>query len=393
MLSLSSHNILTRYAFFVSPLHFQQPAPDDSHETKEDKSKSNPSKQRDSPHRLSPTLAELNTNPPRAKRPAFSASYSPPPHTLSSNLPYSSAVSDTSSSGQPLPRIAFADKDGLDELSSSFRSLYKSIFGQPLVGGEYLNADVLPDLPVSSSHELGSSDSSSIPLGASASMLLNLPKCNHPQFLSLMDSFRDIADSKSWDKLDPAHVQGLLESFKAGQNDKFGLDPSTYADVHASFNQFLSQLNNRFLTGSSSGMPHLSEYDQPIEGEIHQHTSQLMDHHNKYGSHQHYQIDAGVVSPIPLIGMNHTSPTNSYHPVNRTPSPHHMHLINQGHLQPLGGAGHSHLNSHYGQYSSHTGHTPTLNSLAQSTHSNNAGIKSAVTDLFDDDDFDWSKLM
>lgn len=381
----------------VFPIPLQQPAPDDSHETKEDKNKTNPSKQRDSPHRQSPTLAELNTDPPRAKRPAFSASYSPPPHTLSSNLPYSTAVSDTSSSSQPPPRIAFAEKDDLNELSSSFRSLYKSIFGQPLSGGEYINADILPDLPVSSSHELEcSDDSSSIPLGASASMLLNPPKCNHPQFLSLMDSFRDIADSKSWDKLDPAHVQGLLESFKAGQNDKFGLDPATYADVHASFNQFLSQLNNRFLTGSSSGMPRLSEYDQLNEGGIHQHTSHLLGHHNnKYGSHQQYQIDTGMVSPIPMIGMNHTSPpTNRYHPGDRTPSPHHMHLINPGHLQPLGGVGHSHLNSQYGQYTSHTGHTPTLNSLAQGTHSNNAGIKSTVSDLFDDDDdFDWSKLM
>ena len=77
-----------------------------------------------------------------------------------------------------------------------------------------------------------------------------------------MDSFRDIAETNSWDKLDPSQIQCLMDSFKEGEHHKYGLDPDTYADLHASFNKFLSQLNNRFLTSSSSSTPRLSEYNQ-----------------------------------------------------------------------------------------------------------------------------------
>lgn len=349
---------------------------------------SNSSTQRYSPHRQSPTLAELNIDYPVAKRPAFSAAYSPPPHSLSSTTPFFTAISDSPSPSMPLPRGIFNDKEGLDELSSSFRSLYKSIFGQ-LGGNEYLNEyTTLSDLHTNPGHELASSDSSmsSVPLGASASLLQNQSKCTHPQFLSLMDNFREMADSRSWDKLDPAHVQGLLESFKEGQSDKFGLDVVTYADVHASFNQFLSQLNNRFLAGSLANMPPLVDYNH--DDGAHQQHPGLLEQQAKY---QQYRLDSGEVSAIPLVGMSQVSPTDGYPVSDHTPSQ-HINLMNQSHLQPVGGTNHTHLNSRYGQYTVPTGNTATLNSLAQDTESTH--IKPTVTELFDDDDdFDWSKLM
>ncbi len=293
---------------------------------------------------MSPTLAELNTDPPRAKRPAYSASYSPPPHTHSAH-PYSTAVSDSSATSLPPPTIAFGDREGLDELSSSFKSLYKSMFGQSVSDGTYINADILPHIPT---QELGcSSDSSSIniPFGASATGtdLLSDNKGNHVEFLNLMDSFRDIANAKTWDELDPAHIQGLLESFKAGQRDKFGLDSKTYANVHASFNQFVSQLSNRFVTvGNPSGLNNYSQHP-PIG------------HHN---GHHNYQVD--TLSPMQLGGGNHSSPLAFNH-------------------SPGAGA--------YRLYN-----TPTVSSLAVPQQPNS--LKTDLN-LFDDveDDFDWSKLM
>ncbi len=214
------------------------------------------------------------------------------------------------------------------------------MFGQSLSSGTYLNTDVLPHLPT---QEFGcSSDSNSIPFGASATDLLGGDKGNHAEFFNLLDSFRDIADAKRWDELDPAHIQGLLESFKAGQHDKFGLDSKTYADVHASFNLFVSQLSNRFVTAGNSSSLNNYSHHHPIG------------QHN--GTHQNYQVD--TLSPIQLGGGS--SPLEFNH-------------------SPSAGI--------YRQYN-----TPVVSSLTVAQQPNNP-----KTDLhlFDDveDDFDWSKLM
>lgn len=336
----------------------------------------------------SPTLTELNatSDGPRTKRATYVSPYSPSPPP--SALQYSSSVSDSSSLGLH-PRTAFTERDSFDDLSSSFRSLYKSIFGHSAQYGEYVNdvgghGRTMPELNNSSSN-LGLSNSS-LPLGSSASALFG--SIRNPQFTSLMDSFRDIAETNSWDKLDPAQIQGLMDSFKAGERDKFGLDPEMYAELHASFNQFLSQLNNKFLTDSSNNTPRLTEYNH------HHHNVPVVSHGGhvmggvggilpKY--HPHHQLD--IISP--LINVQTSAPTN-YHP-NGTPSP-NRHTSPQGQLanMPVGSTP-SHVNQQYGGYVN-TGHAPPINSVPPP--SGGVPIRSAATDLFDDDDdFDWSKLM
>lgn len=210
------------------------------------------------------------------------------------------------------------------------------MFGVSVSDGTYINTDALPHIPT---QELGcSSDSSGISFGASATDLLN--KGNHVEFINLMDNFRDIADAKTWDELDPAHVQGLLESFKAGQHDKFGLDSKTYANVHASFNQFVSQLSNRFVTsGNTSSLNNYSHHPP-------------MGHHN--GTHHNYQVD--TLSPIQLGGGNQSSLLD----FNQSPS--------TGAYRPY--------------------NTPTINPLAVVQQPNNSNLLDDV-----EDDFDWSKLM
>ncbi len=239
-------------------------------------------------------------------------------------------------------------------------------------GGQVIVTDIS-----NSPSDMGLSNSS-LPLGASATALFD--SIRNPQFTSLMDSFRDIADTNSWEKLDPSQIQGLVDSFKVGEQDKFGLEPEIYAELHASFNQFLSQLNNRFLTGSSNTTPRLSEYSR------HHHNSSVVASNDVMGGvngrgllsrfrPHHHQLD--VVSP--LISMHHLS-SSGYDP-NRTPSP----VAQQGQL-PSG----SNSNTHhqYGGYVSANRVPPVTGSEG------GVAIRSAATDLFDDDDdFDWSKLM
>ena len=290
------------------------------------------------------------------------------------------------------------DRDGTEDLSASFRSLYKSIFGHSVGANEYINSETAVNtsgvpIPVTPS-ELNISNAS-LPLGASATALFNSSR--NPHFTSLMDSFRDIAETNSWDKLNPSQIQGLMESFKAGEHDKFGLDADTYADLHSSFNQFLTQLNNRFLTGSSNNTPRLSEYNQQ-QGNPSRHSLSHAAHvrsggvHHKYSSHHHrhaphHQID--TMSPM-LGGMHQPSPPSTNYMVNRTPSPH---ISPQTQMTNVP-TNHTQMNpQHFGGYVNPSSQMtpPALSSLGRPS---DPQIRSAATDLFDDeDDFDWSKLM
>lgn len=336
----------------------------------------------------SPTLNQLNStgmDKPRIKRPAFCSTYSPsppPPPSNSSVIPhYSNAVSDSSSSSASLPRLAFAEREGFDDLSASFQSLYKSIFGQSVGAESCLDPLSTTNTTAIETHSVAvassglSSSNNSLALGASATTLFNPSHRNYsPQFATLMDSFRDIADSNSWDKLDHAQIQGLMESFKAGRNDKFGLDPDVYASVASSFNNFLSQLNNKFLTGSAASVPHLNDCNH---------------------SRNHHSNHSGMSPGSHMIhGRPHPSASASEYPQvdpmhhhyggvvqNRTPSPH---------ISPAGG--------HVGGTQISPGQHPHLNTQVPpffiESPDQNPPIRSVATDLLDDDDdFDWSKLM
>lgn len=317
-----------------------------------------------------------------------SSSYHLSPPTMA---PMHSFSAHNQSPGSAPYKIAF-EQEGEDNLSTSFKSLYKSIFGHSVSSGEYLNP---PPLPQSTSAELSSSDTS-LPLGASALSLLNSPVGNYsPHFYSLMDSFRDIAESNSWDKLEPAQVQGLMESFKAAERDRFGLDLETYSRVSSSFSQFLQQLNSKFITGEGGSNPTLTEYHPSLscrESRGMMHPSLVNRLPPKYGQHP------DTTPPFPVSGTS--PPGSNYCPPNRTPSPH---VSPQGHLgtSPIHSqlsAAHFHTPAtHFTTFSTpFPGQDPGLGSIAPHGRTANMPIKSAVTDLFeneDDDDFDWSKLM
>lgn len=336
----------------------------------------------------SPTLAELNavSDGPRTKRATYLSPYSPspPPPPISTSYHYSSSISDSSLNLHP--RMAFVEN--VDDLSSSFRALYKSIFGQSIQTGDYFNDTehrVVSDGSSSSSVDLGLSNSS-LSLGASATALFNSLSLRNPQFTSLMDSFRDIAESNSWDKLDPSQIQGLMDSFKIGDHDKFGLEPELYAELHTSFNHFLSQLNNKFLTGSAGCSSHPSEYSQYQNHTTSHNMGEISGRGLLPKYHAHHQLD--MVSP--LVSSQQASPPSGFcPPQNSTPSPHTS--PTQGgqvaNPPPL-------ISQPFGSFvtTSHT--SPPLSSVAPPTGQDGMAIRSAATELFDDDDdFDWSKLM
>lgn len=200
--------------------------------------------------------------------------------------------------------------------------------------------------------------------GASATYFNPSHRNYNPRLASLFDSFRDIADTNSWDKLDPSQIQGLMESFKSGERDRFGLDLDSYTGVANSFNQFLGQLHNRFITSGSDTTPNLSDYLQSHEPAAYQ------THHLKS---QH--------------------PSKCYTPPSSTsafPTPHRGGVHQSISTQAVGGAM-THFTPSYAYTSS--SHEPGTMG-PPSTWPEHLKINSAATDLIDDDDdFDWSKLM
>lgn len=310
----------------------------------------------------SPTLAELNTveEGSKAKRPA-------PNHRHNASSPYSLSESESSSSGYN-SRVPFAEKDGFEDLSASFRSLYKSLLGS---GGLEDKVEKRGEDKASvNPPNVGCGNASTLFDGTMSNPSVSSTYFNpmhrnyNPKLASLFDSFRDIADTNSWDKLDPSQIQGLMESFKSGERDKFGLDPESYMGVTNSFNQFLGQLHNRFITSGSDATPNLSDYLQPQEPNPYPPNMRPPNQSKCYA-----QPSTNTAFTSALRGSPHQA-TSSH---------------------TMGGAM-GHFNSPYAYTS--PSHEP--GSMGPpSTWPEHLKINSAATDLIDDDDddFDWSKLM
>ena len=312
----------------------------------------------------SPTLAELNKveEGSKAKRPA--------PNHRHNSSPYSFSESTSSDNSGYHARTPFAaDKDGFEDLSASFRSLYKSLLGP---GGSEDGIEKGTSV-ASSPHPppvMGGSATAMFDNGGgtsnpsvSATYFNPTHRNYNPRLASLFDSFRDIADTNSWDKLDPSQIQGLMESFKSGERDRFGLDPDSYSGVANSFNQFLGQLHNRFITSGSDATPNLSEYLQSQEPTIYSHLR------SQNPSKCYTPPSSSSAFPAPHRGGPHQSIST-----------------------PATGGAMTHFNPSYA-YTSPSHEPGTMG--PPTTWPEHLKINSAATDLIDDDDddFDWSKLM
>ena len=287
---------------------------------------------------------------------------------------------------------------GTDHLSASFKSLYKSIFGHSVSSGEYLNP---PPLPPSTITELTCSESG-FPLGASAfSLLSNVDPTGtnySPHFYTLMDSFRDIAETNGWDKLEPSQVEGLMASFRAVDRDQFGLDPESYSRVSLSFEQFFQQLNSKLVTGNRENHPtDIEEYQSSLPGSCGNAAQPLVDTLSPTFEETPDNIMFPISGTSPPTAPNYppqclyiSPPSPPPSPPNDTihASPHHV----MSDMQQL-----STQTSHI-QHKTDTTHfkLPPPYLSAQGLPADVASRTSVASDLYDnedEDDFDWSKLM
>ena len=325
-----------------------------------------------SSHSGSLTLAELNSTLQTTKSSVTKATLA----STQMNLPphmSSCSIGDTGTLDNSSPLSAFAEKEaGFDDLSASFRSLYKSLFdsvGYHNDSGIHHHAYPPPPGTISTPEPppLVTVANADLNLGLSSSFgshLFNQSnkfKNPEPRFTTLMDSLRDLAESNQWEQLTPLQIQSLRDSVGDGDHKQFGMDQDTFAEWSHSFNQFLSQLDNRLPSHSpSSSNPNISMSSGRL--------------HNTFPAHHQLPVHSTHIPPPPpysqtLIHHLTASPTTIH-------SPH-------GTLDP------PYLSSLHDQ-------TPNLNSGTCNTL-NLPPFRSVATDLFEDteeeDEFDWSKLV
>ncbi len=153
--------------------------------------------------------------------------------------------------------MAFADKEaGFEDLSASFRSLYKSLFGS-------VGSSAPPTCSYTNDPQQYLTPPTNPGGGIGTSMtrpVVSMADINQaPPFTSMMDNLKDIAEKNRWEMLSPSQIQSLRESFKSGSHKNLGMDQDTFLEWSHSFNQFLSQLDSRIPVNIPvSGIPHSS---------------------------------------------------------------------------------------------------------------------------------------
>ena len=138
------------------------------------------------PMASSPTLTELNVRgltTSQSKRPASAPSVG---GDLAAHItPVYASVGDSCTMNDPSPMIGFVEKDAsFDSLSTSFKSLYNSLFAQPV--GNHRNDDFTNPPVVTSLTPSSSSDSISLQTTSSPPQFTSYGKSYDPQFTTLL---------------------------------------------------------------------------------------------------------------------------------------------------------------------------------------------------------------
>lgn len=267
------------------------------------------------------------------------------------------AVTDSCILEHSPPRVAFADQEGFDDLSASFRSLYKSLFGHSVGKGDFVGPDsLLDDAP-----DPLTGSNSSIPLGTSASNFTTTYGSKMPKFSSLMESMRGLAESNRWDQLNQSQIQELIDCFRIGEeSDHFGLDTNVWAGLSSSFNNFLARVSHKLPSNAVT-------------------SSRRMNHYSSVGNLRH-------------------SPTSSFHSVNSSGysncSNHSM-----SPPQPMMGMSPGNHRTTYTIPQTMSETLPVLSFAAApesplpQLHIHSAASDFVNADPDEEDDFDWSKLL
>ena len=344
----------------------------------------------------SPTLAHINRKNSRsAKRIKRDSAAHSSFNQSSSDDDLSGSVFQHSSAIEHLSRAYRPEgtsSEG-DILSASFKSLYKSLFSHSVSSGEYLNP---PPLPPPTSTELSSSDPK-FPLEVSTNLLLSSvnPSNYNPHFFTLMDSFRDIAETNNWDRLEPEQVLGLVESFRAAEPEEFGLDAESYSRVSSSFENFFQQLNSR-LGNQGNLATDLEEYQSDIPGSAGSAAQPLLSPPYQHDPDSMFPISGATPPNYPPPSMSMTPPS----PPHDSVSPQSFHHVTSETTQLLHHSAHS-PHQHRTSTPHHRIFPAMYNNMEQCPSVDTAARlmvdvpTKPSTGAFDDDDddFDWSKLM
>lgn len=302
----------------------------------------------------SPTLTELNTT----KHPSLHI----PPLIPVDHYPTTDTINSSTSIRGHSPYNSSGGKEGsFDDLSASFRSLYRSLF-------DSVGHSSIPSYPMlSSSSSLTHPHQPPLSTSISTTTRSELTSISHhykpspdPHLTLVMDSLRDLADSNQWDRLSSAQIQTLKETVNEGDHIQFGMDHDSFLKWSDSFNQFLSQLNSQVPISS-----HPTTDLRPSMGEL---------NHTPYSTHSQMSLHVAPPTSLPPPYM---------------PSLHHIKSSVGGMTPPPPLAPpppllYGHPGGHGGIKITHSQDPPPFSSVA--------------TDLFQDDgeeeeDFDWSKLV
>lgn len=307
----------------------------------------------------------------------------PPPAPQSQYVLPGLPVSDP---GRDKP-LCFSD---FEDLSASFRSLYKCVFEQSFSQGLLgLPSDSGPQSRTSCSYQPSPHSSVQLPHHHQQHLQPLNSHGAHPQSLShqshgtqpcsssglssdwypnldwLKESCR-IATSYNWADVDLSPFQGLKESMRQAELNNWSLDPAQMADLCSSINQFFTATGVIPPQGGPSHPPHPSHPPQSGPSQSQQQQQQ----HTGGGLHQ----------------------KNSQH------GQHNQHLstvslyMDSRQTMPLmGPPGYSHLPPLSSTTSNHTGH----HSLTQ-PHSLGPGhfqVRRMLTTDDIQDDFDWDSIV
>lgn len=280
---------------------------------------------------------------------------------------------------------SFMETAVFDDLSASFKSLYKSVFEANQVS----NAALRPEGSFSSS---GQSPFGPMPSAISHGQVTfeaqyplhqmqpppplhiqqQQPTFLQQEMLSFLDSFNGAAESGNWDNVDVIQFHRMMDSLKT-EGGQLGLDHSQYSDLQMSFNQFFSQQGLLCSSANSSMSNGLGNSSVSLHATPSTVTPPLLSYHTPPTHHQ---------SP---------SPSRSRSPIIPHSPQIQPNVAGHSYSQQVPGVPLHHL------LSPHSTASVSSNSVG-SDHDGRVPIRfhSEASDLLDDDDedtFDWSSIL
>ncbi|XP_038061512.1 forkhead box protein J2-like isoform X2 [Patiria miniata] len=178
---------------------------------------------------ISPTLAQIN----RVNIPSQAAQ-------LQQQLQILQSQQQQQQPGQDVGTKLFESNPNIEDLSASFRSLYKSVFESSMNGplSQFHQVDSATASPQQSL--VGSPNGSQ--LQQSQQYLGNLSlNSSNLDWLQNLDLLKESVRTANWNDVDVSQFQGLMESMKQADLKNWSLAPEQFADLASSLSQFFQQ--------------------------------------------------------------------------------------------------------------------------------------------------------